>query len=243
MILKIIVLLFIIFISCIINVLVLRYSIKNKINNLDYKSVNKYPISLKKVYLIINLFSLNVWLVYDMNDRDWEEYKQKLPIFYIGLEYYKNNTNIVFFNSPNSTKIIRKKIIFKECILISQIFSFHFNKKNIKFIVYLSNSLNIKNPVKYDMDNDYIEFFSKKKKSYKSNNNILLNTPHELAEVIFDFGNSNLYIKNNQHVNNRDYKKIINQEIEQSIPLYSYWKTLIIIIILITSYIYNIGIY
>ncbi len=237
MILKIIILLVIIFISSTLNILILRYSIKKKIINFDFKSNNKYPITVKEIYILINIVSLNIWIIPDMTSNEWDKYKKKLPLFYIGTKYHTNTKNIVFLNSPNSTKIIKKNIINKECILISQILSFKydFDKKYIKFIIYLSNRLNINNNIKSNKNENYIQFLSKKKVN-SSNDKILINTTNEFAEIIYDLDDTNLYINNN----NYEDKKYINEEIDKSIPLYSYWKTLLVIIILVTSYICNI---
>jgi len=243
---KFFILFILILIASFLNIMLLRFLIKKRISNYDYRSNNKYTITDNKLHLLINTFSMEVWLVENIkSDSEWIKIKNTIPRYWFPHVAYSSLDHIVLHNSPDSQKIINKKISSHNSILLSKILSIKYNlKKNyMKFVLYLSSDFSLKKNIIYEKNKKYVQILeNSRKNNIKSNKKYSKYIPqHECIEIIKDFKNKNVYLKTKYSSKRSD--KNINElcyEIDNSIPLYSYWKTLLVIIFFIISYIIRI---
>ena len=241
--LKFFILFILILIASFLNIMLLRFLIKKRISSYDYRSNNKYTITDNKLHLLINSFSMEVWLVENIkSNSEWIKIKNTIPRYWFPHITYTSLDHIVLHNSPDSQKIINKKICSHNSILLSKILSIKYNlrKNYMKFVLYLSSDFSLKRNILYEKNKKYVKILSNKKKKnkIKNNKNIKYIPQHECIEIKKDFKDKNIYLKTKYSSKSNDKNiKELCYEIDNSIPLYSYWKTLLVIIFFIISYI------
>lgn len=230
------------------NIILLRYLIKKKLDNFDFKSSGKYILSKKKIYLLINFISMDVWYVEDItNEDEWIKFKKKLPRFFLTKEINIDINYFTLFNSPDSTEIAIKHMFDHTIIHLAKILSlkYNFKKKYITYLLYFSGEINSDNINRFAKDNNFCCLLSNRQQSLHDSDKIKstykYNSKLESIEIIYDFDTKSFFFKAINKVEPIEYNKYIKAEIDDSIPLYSYWKTLLVIIVFILSYIVKIN--
>ncbi|VVU94547.1 hypothetical protein CPAV1605_272 [seawater metagenome] len=227
------------------NIISLRYLIKRKLKKLDYKSDKKYIISENKIYIIINIFSMNAWIVENIkNDKEWIKFKKKLPLFYICKSFKTNFKHLTLFNSPETTHIFSRKIDKYNIVHCANILSlrYNFKKKQIKFLTYFSGEVIFNRLSKLDKNDHFIKLFQDRNNDSTISEKELYkyDSKRECIEILYDLKKGEFYINNYNDLDDNNYKIIINDSVDNGIPLYSYWKTFVVILVFILSYIIKI---